>query len=250
MTTIREIYEAVDVAAPFAMAMDRDNVGILVGSPDRAVHRVMLCLDITPEIVAEAAGKQVDLIVSHHPVIFQPMTSLFGESVPYLLAAAGIGALCCHTNLDFSDSIGVNIALGKVIGLSQVEPAGNGLFMGKLPAALDPLAFAKQVKTALHSPAVFVHPGEGSVRKVCVIGGAAGSFLAEVSESDADALVVGELKHHERLLVADFRMTVIEAGHYETEQCFTDCLMPYLQKKFPEIGWIRSKAQHPPMTVV
>ena len=104
--------------APFESAAEWDNVGLLVGSPDRAIDRVLLALDITPDVVREAHQKGARLIVSHHPVIFSPLHTLDPDQAEYLLAKYDVAALCLHTNLDRAEQ-GVNTALGAALELKN-----------------------------------------------------------------------------------------------------------------------------------
>ncbi len=82
MARIRDIYDIIDAVAPFSTALDFDNSGLLVGDGNTQVTRVLLALDITPVVVAEAAAMNANLILSHHPVIFHPLKSLGPQDVP------------------------------------------------------------------------------------------------------------------------------------------------------------------------
>ena len=90
MARICDIYDIIDAAAPFATALGFDNSGLLVGDPNQEVTRALMALDITPNVVAEAAAMNANLILSHHPVIFHPLKSLGPQDVPYQLASRGI----------------------------------------------------------------------------------------------------------------------------------------------------------------
>lgn len=120
MITVGDIYRWMDSIAPFATAMDFDNVGLLVGDAAQPVERVLVSLDITGAVVEEAKEKGAQLIVSHHPVIFQPLRRLEAGSAPYKLAQYGISAICSHTNLDMAEN-GVNAVLAQRLGLKQVK---------------------------------------------------------------------------------------------------------------------------------
>ena len=119
--TVRDIYNAIDGFAPFALAEGWDNSGLLVGSMHQPVRSVLVALDITDAVLHEASQLPADLIVAHHPVIFHPLKSLPGESLPYRLAASGIAAICAHTNLDIAKD-GVNDALAARLELTGVTP--------------------------------------------------------------------------------------------------------------------------------
>lgn len=251
MVAVQEIFDVIDQAAPFSQAMEFDNVGLLVGDPAGLVSRILLALDITPEVVEEAAAVSAGLVISHHPVIFHPLKSLGAQSVPYLLAEKGISALCCHTNLDISPTVGVNIALARRLGLEEVKgelACGPGyiLYSGMLREAMTPEAFANYGKERLGSGVVRLVPGQRLIRKVCLCSGAGGEYLAQAAQAGGDAFLTGELRHHEALEAAALGITVLEAGHYETEKPFAELLAPYLREKFPQTEFLFSKREKPP----
>src|SRR5699024_1188582 len=118
VATIKEIYQVIDHFAPFHTQMGFDNAGFLVGHGNRSVTKVLVALDIAQQVVQEAKEMGVELIVSHHPVIFHPVKALTDETstgaILLHLAEAGIGAICAHTNLD-AVAGGVNDCLAKVL---------------------------------------------------------------------------------------------------------------------------------------
>ena len=125
MTTTHQIYEAMQRIAPLELAESWDNPGLLVdcGGP---VEKVLVTLDITPEVVEEAAAKGCSLIVAHHPVIFSPLKKLGSRDVPFQLVQSGISAICMHTNLDAAEG-GVNEVLAGIFGMRNWEIfAANG----------------------------------------------------------------------------------------------------------------------------
>ena len=124
MATVREIYQYLDGLAPFALQMDFDNAGFLVGRGDRQVDKVLVALDITLEVAKEAAEAGCQLIVSHHPVIFHPVRTITdGDPTGRILlelAERGVAAVCAHTNLDAAQG-GVNDCLAQALELTQIE---------------------------------------------------------------------------------------------------------------------------------
>ena len=111
---VQEIYDTLQKIAPPELACSWDNVGLLVnaGTP---VTGVLTALDITPAVVREAVENDCELIVSHHPVIFDPLRRLDKDDVPAMLMQNGISAICMHTNLDAAPG-GVNDMLSDVLG--------------------------------------------------------------------------------------------------------------------------------------
>ena len=124
MTTVQQVYEVMQRLAPPELAEHWDNPGLLVDCGG-AVRRVLVTLDITPEVVAEAAAKQCTVIVAHHPVIFDPLKRLCPADVPYQLVRAGISAICMHTNLDAAEG-GVNDVLSDLFSIRQRTAFADG----------------------------------------------------------------------------------------------------------------------------
>ncbi len=246
MVRICDIYDVIDRAAPFASALSFDNSGLLVGDQTTEVTRALVALDITPAVVEEAASINANLIISHHPVIFEPLKSLNSRSVPYLLAKRGIAALCCHTNLDISPVCGVNVALASRLGLKairQEDVFGEDcvLFSGELEAPLELDAFASLVRERLQAPAVQLVSGGKPVKKVFLCSGAGGDFINFAACRGADAYVTGEMKHHQMLEAKASGVTCVAAGHYETEIVFAEFLAAYLKKRLPGAAFLLSK---------
>lgn len=231
--TNQTVLDYLDSRAPFATAEAWDNVGLLVGNPADPVSRILVALDVTPGAVEAAVAVGANLMVTHHPVIFSPLPQLDSHSLPYRLAKAGISVIAAHTNLDKADG-GVNDTLAARLGLTDVRPADDGMCrIGTLPAAITAAAFARHVATALGTT-VRITDANAAIRTVAVCGGSGGDFI-EDSSCKVDALVTGEVRHHQWLAAAQRGLTVVEAGHYATEAPVADTLCGWLQDAFPHV---------------
>ena len=255
MARIRDIYDIIDAVAPFSTALSFDNSGLLVGDGNTPVTRVLLALDITPSVVAEAAAMNANLILSHHPVIFHPLKALGPRDVAYQLASKGIAALCCHTNLDLSPVCGVNVALGSKLGLRNLrreDVFGEDcvLFSGDLEEPMEGEAFAALVKEKLSAPVVKFAPGDREVKKVFFCSGAGGEFIQQAACLGAGAYLTGEMEHHEELEAAYSRLTCVAAGHYHTEKVFAEFLASYLRKRVPDTAFLLSQTEGAPMAAL
>lgn len=254
MARICDVYDIINAAAPFDSQLSFDNSGLLVGDAATPVTRALLCLDITESVIEEAAGMNANLIVSHHPVIFEPLRRLSGREPAWLLAKHGIAALCCHTNLDLSPVCGVNIALASRLGLRNVRREDvfgeeTVLFSGECDV-MAPADFAQMVRDRLGAGGVQWLPGEGAVKKVFFCSGSGGGQAGFAACRGADAYVTGEMKHHEALEAARLGLTCVAAGHYETEVVFREFLAAYLKKRIPDTAFLVSKAEAPPFAHV
>ena len=221
--TAADIYKLIDKIAPFNTRFPFDNVGILVGDSQKTVKRIAVCLDITKDVVKRAAENECDLIVSHHPVIFNKLSSVTAESIPYMLIKNGITAICAHTNLDCAKG-GVNDRLAMALGIENAVALQDNEYPDTAPVArigdvsgYEPDEFASFVKHNLNATDVRYIAGSRPIRKVCVYGGAGNEFILQAKAAGADAFVTSEIKHHQWLEAKNLDMTVIDAGHFATE---------------------------------
>ena len=232
---LSNIIEFAQTIAPFDTAAEWDNVGLLTGSPEWEVRRVMLALDITPAVVREAHEKGAGLIISHHPVIFSPLHSLDPDNAEYLLAKYDVAALCLHTNLDRAEQ-GVNTALGTALGLKNtVLYPEDFLLIGEPSESYDAEGFAAFIKERLNAPSVRFT--EGNISRVAVSSGGGGEGVELYQKYGFDAFVTGELKHHHYLYAVQHHIAAFDAGHFSTEDVVTAPLRKLFAEQFPSIDF-------------
>lgn len=245
MTTIGNIYDFIDSIAPFEGQMGFDNAGLLIGSRDREVSRVMLALDATKSVAAQAAENSCELLVTHHPVIFRPAKSIPGHSAVYQLISGGVNVISAHTNYDIAEG-GVNSCLAEKLGLtgfSRPEWLECGVY-GELSEDMTAMELGRLVADKLGTDGVRVTDGGKAIRRVVIIGGSGGGEVYSLM-GRADALITGEADHHEMLDARENGMTVITAGHYETEFIAMAPLAKRLKEAFPEVEFILARENSP-----
>ena len=217
--TVGDVYAWLDSIAPFETAEGFDNVGLLIGEKSAPVTKAIFTLDLSEKTVDEAIAFGAELIITHHPIIFSPLRRIhydtpFGRML-VKLTGAGISVIAAHTNWDAAQG-GVNDVLAGLFGLSSVENFGG---VGRMGTCTDcsPDEFARRVKKALGITAVQLESSGVLVNKVAVVGGSGGDFVGAAAAAGCQMLVTGECKHHEALLARRLGISVISAGHYETE---------------------------------
>lgn len=252
MVTAGDIYHYIDGFAPFDSAMSFDNPGLLVGSFSAPVETTVLSLDITPAVVREAAQLGAQLIISHHPVIFNPLKRLDSESVPYLLAKHGITAICAHTNLDMAPG-GVNSCLAERLELCNVraliEYEASGLpeaLMGETARPYSPREFAEFVKSALCCDGLRYIDGGREITRVGLCSGGGADLVYSAEQAGCQAFVTGESKHNILLDAENMGVTLVDAGHFYTEDVVILPLLNRLSRQFPGIRFIKSVQMHSP----
>ena len=205
MTTVRQVYEEMQRIAPLELAESWDNPGLLVDCGG-TVQKVLVTLDITPEVVEEAARKHCEVIVAHHPVIFSPLKKIGPQDVPCQLVRAGISAICMHTNLDAAEG-GVNEVLAGIFGMKNLETFADGCGrVGEIELnSVKGLAYQVQKELASrcnlpeNGPAVQIKLVDNGrmVKRLAVISGAGGSLFEDAIAVGADCLLTGEANHHQ-----------------------------------------------------
>lgn len=245
--TVQEILQELKAFAPPELACSWDNVGLLVDA-GRPVDKVLTALDITAAVVEEAARSGCQLIVSHHPVIFDPMKRITAEDIPALLLQNGISGICMHTNLDVAPG-GVNDTLADLLGIARegrrnfAEDCGR---IGKV-APTTTAALARFCAETLHSGVKYVDSGK-PVTCLAEVSGAGGSYLQQAIEEGADCLVTGEAAHHIGLLAKQKGVGLVVAGHWGTEHSIADVLAARLGTAFPQLEVRHAAADTDPYT--
>lgn len=240
MAKVKDFYGYLNSIAPFETQEDWDNSGMLVGDMDAEVKKVAVVLDITHEEIKKAKAIGADLIISHHPVIFNPIKSVTRGSVPYELVASSINALCCHTPLDIADG-GTNDSLAKLLGIEVTRTEDPILRLGTVePTTAENLA-GKIAKT-LNTKVRYADAGR-KIEKIAICTGAGCSLIEAAGE--IDAFITGDASHHNFLDCIQAGITLIAAGHYETEIVVVPVLVKKLQAHFPDIEIIDIKQENP-----
>lgn len=230
--TIRDIIAGIDRETPFGLAETWDNVGLLVGSPEQEVRKILLALDPTTALVDEAVARGADTIITHHPVIFKPLPRIDTSSPEGSLLEKAlihhIAIIACHTNLDSSKE-GVSDILASELGLTDLTPLHPSVpgieedtGLGRTGRYTEPIAIHEFVDRALRVldlPVLQVcGPLPEMVEKVAVCGGS-GSDLAEAAyASGADIYLTAEVKHNIARWAEERDFCIIDGSHYGTEK--------------------------------
>lgn len=248
MLTVAKVYEFLDRQMPFATQEQWDNSGLLVGSPDMQVSKIAVMLDATPVNITKAINNGVDLIVCHHPLIFNPISKLPADNPVYRLARNDIALIAVHTPWDKAKD-GVNYVLANSLSLERVEvlptkEGGDMVRMGYLSSPMPESSFCALIKQKIGIPFVKYVSTKENIRKVAVCGGAGADFMDEVARK-ADAFVTSDVKYHEFLHAKDIGLTLVDAGHFNTEDMSMNAISVKLAMEFAEAKVLRLKSVDP-----
>ena len=248
MTTVNDLLHFVENHAPRTMKMDWDNVGLLCGSGTTPVYKILLALDPFEAVCQEAVDIGAQLIITHHPLIFQPIKAVTDNTETgrciQLLCRNGISAINAHTNLDCAPG-GVNDRLAQVLGLTDIQvidPMGTdeqGRPWGLLRQGTvheQPLVdFLTIVKSRLNCEGLRYVDGGKPVHRVAVGGGAcAGEFMAAI-RAGCDTFVTADVKYNQFYDAQSAGLNLIDAGHFSTENPVMALLAEKIAAAFPEI---------------
>ena len=228
---VQQVLEILEQIAPPELACSWDNVGLLVDA-GRPVTSIMTALDITADVVRDAAESGCELIVSHHPVIFDPLRRVTAEDVPAMLLQNGISAICMHTNLDAAPG-GVNDVLADLLRIeNRRDFADNCGRIGTLNVPTTAQQLAETCSRMLHTHCKFVE-ADHPVEKLAEVSGAGGSYLQQAIDEGADCLVTGEAAHHIAILARQKGVGLVVAGHWGTEHPVVFALADALTERLP-----------------
>ena len=229
--TVKDIYDYLNEIAPFDTAEEWDNCGLTIGSFDKAVKKIYIALDVTNDVIEAALSFGADLVITHHPMIFNPVSQILCDGLVYKAVASGMSFIASHTCLDKAEG-GVNHCLAKVVGIKNLKTSETEEFLkfGEIePCTAE--EFAKKIKSALGGAVSFTDAGK-IIKTVALCSGSGGDLVAEAKSNGADAFLTGEAKHHEYLLSNDLGISMFVAGHFETENIVCEYLYKSLKEEF------------------
>lgn len=231
---------------PFNLQEKWDNSGYLVESRGTEVSKILLTLDITNEAVMEADLKGAELIISHHPVIFDARKRLLRTDPVYKLVQSGIGAVCMHTNLDIAYGGTNGVILGKLksaFGISAApepfEEIGSENNLGwivTLDEPADAETFGKKIKEIFGCEYIRMSGrSKNQLSKIAFCSGSGGSMIGLAMAKGCDALITGDVKHDVWIDANNHNFALYDCGHFHTENIVLTELRRVLEEKFPQL---------------
>lgn len=246
MNTVKDIFEILCEIAPLELQLPYDNAGFLIGRADMPVKKALLSLDVTDEIVQEAVESRAQLIVSHHPVIWDEMKSITdctpGNKKLLNLFENGIAVISMHTNLDMAEG-GVNDVLISLLGAQNEGPfdeEGCGR-KGKLEKPVPLNVFLSICKDKLKTNGLRYFDAGRPAEHIAVLGGSGGSNLLGAWAAGCDTFVTADVKYSVFLQARELGINLIDGDHFCTENPIIPVLAQKLQHAFPETEFVISK---------
>lgn len=256
-----EIIERLEAISPVRYAEEWDNVGFLAGRREKEVQTVFIALDATDEVIDEAIEVGADMILTHHPLIFKPLTRVntddfIGRRVVRLLQS-DICYYAMHTNFDVK---GMAEAAAEEMGLLQSsvlmttyeegeKSEGIGRY-GKLKEVLSLAECASYVKEVFRLEHVNVYGDlETPISMAAISPGSGKSVMKAAVAAGVDVLITGDVDHHMGIDMQAQGVCVIDAGHYGIEKIFVPYMKDFLKKEIPSIQICMAEEKNPYYTL-
>ena len=249
MTTAGDIFEFINALAPVETQLSFDNAGFLVGSRQAEVSRVMLALDAYYDVIKEAEDAGCDMIVTHHPIIFNKLKSITDEDTIgrrlIELVRSNIAVVSMHTNLDAAVG-GVNDVLISLLGAEDAKTYGEDkmLRIGTLKEPMFLEEYLPLCKKALDNKCLRYYNSGRPVYKIACLGGAGDGELQLAYDLGADTYVTSDIHYHVWLMAQELGINLIDADHFCTENPVMYSLRDRLADKFNDVEFIMSARQH------
>ncbi len=255
--TCGEIISALSRVAPLSLQESWDNSGLQVGDITQACTGVLLALDPTPEVVAEAVARGCNMVLTHHPLLFRGLKCLAGDTrvEQAVIAAVRAGVVVCswHTALD-SAPAGVSYEMAQRLGavvfatLTSSPTGAGGLgVVADLPQPLSAVDFVAKVKSAFGS-----HPyrcsavPDGAIKRIAICGGSGGEFIPTAVTAGADAFITADVRYHDFVDHGN-DIFIVDIGHFESENCAKDIFYHVITEKFPNFAVCYSELEKNPI---
>ena len=261
MRIINDIIKEMEVLAPSYLKEDFDNVGLMVGDRNKEVNKVLLALDCTLKVIEEAKREEVDLIITHHPLIFRKPNNITTDTLQgkkiIELIKNDISLYSSHTNLD-SALNGLNHTIVSILGFEEstileknktVSSAGLGRIV-KLDKEVKLENLIEEVKRKLNISNLRVVKGNDTVSKIAIINGSGQDFIAKAMKLGVDTVITGDTTYHFASDYKEMGINIIDIGHFGSEWTIFLKVMEGLYKDFKDVEVIESKKCKDPYTFI
>lgn len=248
-----ELTDYLEQIAPLRFQEGYDNSGLIVGDPEMKLTGAIVALDATPSVIQEAIDLNVNLVLTHHPIVFKGIKQFNQHHYVHQSVIKAIkndiALYAIHTNLDNVLKNGVNQKIAQRLQLSDLQvlrshenahletryQTGSGL-VGKLKTPMDGQQFIQLIKEQLQLKVVrHTKILEGAIRKVALCGGSGSFLLPDAIKAGAEVFLTADFKYHE-FFDANDKLLITDVGHYESEFFTIELLVELISKKFPNFA--------------
>lgn len=259
MIKVNNIIEEMELLAPTYLKEDFDNVGLMVGDKNKEVKKVLLALDCTLKVIEEAKKENVELIITHHPLIFKRPSSITTDTLQgkkiIELIKNDISLYSSHTNLDSVEN-GLNDTIVSILGFDNFkileknkrdDKAGLGRIVS-LNESIQLEDLISKIKKSLNINNLRVVKGKDKVNKIAIINGSGQDFIGKAVALGADCIITGDTTYHFASDYKEMKISILDVGHFASEQITFFNVMENLKEKFKDVEFITSTVEEDPFS--
>ncbi len=255
---VKDITSVIESFAPLSWQQPYDNSGLIVGRELDEVNGALIAVDLTEEVLDEAQAKGVNMVITHHPIVFHPLKRFNSADVVQRCVERAIKSdiviYACHTNLDSAPK-GMSWHLAQKLGVQNLtllqpfekcEDVGFGV-VGSLEHPMATTDFLTHIQNALNVK-VIRHSdiASKSVQRIALCTGSGASLMGEARNAGCDIYVTADLKYND-FMVPDMNFTVADIGHFESEYCAIEIIFDILSKNLPIFALCKSESARNPV---
>ena len=259
MIKVNNIIKEMELLAPTYLKEDFDNVGLMVGDKNKEVKKVLLALDCTLKVIEEAKKENVELIITHHPLIFKRPSSITTDTLQgkkiIELIKNDISLYSSHTNLDSVEN-GLNDTIVSILGFDNSkileknkrdDKAGLGRIVS-LNESIQLEDLISKIKKSLNINNLRVVKGKDKVNKIAIINGRGQDFIGKAVALGADCIITGDTTYHFASDYKEMEISILDVGHFASEQITFFNVMENLKEKFKDVEFITSTVEEDPFS--
>ena len=259
MIKVNNIINEMELLAPTYLKEDFDNVGLMVGDKNKEVKKVLLALDCTLKVIEEAKKENVELIITHHPLIFKRPSSITTDTLQgkkiIELIKNDISLYSSHTNLDSVEN-GLNDTIVSILGFDNSkileknkrdDKAGLGRIVS-LKESIQLEDLISKIKKSLNINNLRVVKGNDKVNKIAIINGSGQDFIGKAVALGADCIITGDTTYHFASDYKEMEISILDVGHFASEQITFFNVMENLKEKFKDVEFITSTVEEDPFS--
>lgn len=259
MIKVNNIIKEMELLAPTYLKEDFDNVGLMVGDKNKEVKKVLLALDCTLKVIEEAKKENVELIITHHPLIFKRPSSITTDTLQgkkiIELIKNDISLYSSHTNLDSVEN-GLNDTIVSILGFDNSkileknkrdDKAGLGRIVS-LNESIQLEDLISKIKKSLNINNLRVVKGKDKVNKIAIINGSGQDFIGKAVALGADCIITGDTTYHFASDYKEMEISILDVGHFASEQITFFNVMENLKETFKDVEFITSTVEEDPFS--
>ena len=259
MIKVNNIIKEMELLAPTYLKEDFDNVGLMVGDKNKEVKKVLLALDCTLKVIEEAKKENVELIITHHPLIFKRPSSitthtLQGKKIIELIKN-DISLYSSHTNLDSVEN-GLNDTIVSILGFDNFKileknKSDDKACLGRIVSLNESIQLEdliSKIKKSLNINNLRVVKGKDKVNKIAIINGSGQDFIGKAVALGADCIITGYTTYHFASDYKEMEISILDVGHFASEQITFFNVMENLKEKFKDVEFITSTVEEDPFS--